>query len=153
MKEESLQKLITAIRSKSELSTLNEDFIKEHLTLFLKKEPKIAKILEENTHAKSAVYKETVKCVRAKLRKVYGLYRRGKLSTALDKFWKELQTEKDNQKRKTIIKKLLETHFSTRERWPHYVLLYKQIFKITGKPEVILDLGCGLNPLSFSFME
>lgn len=36
---------------------------------------------------------------------------------------------------------------STEDR--NYKNLYEKIFEITGKPQKILDLGCGLNPLSF----
>lgn len=38
---------------------------------------------------------------------------------------------------------------SINERKEIYKDLYKKIFKITGKPKTILDLGCGLNPLNF----
>ncbi len=31
--------------------------------------------------------------------------------------------------------------------------VYEKIFCITGKPKKILDLGCGLNPLSFPYKE
>ncbi len=31
--------------------------------------------------------------------------------------------------------------------------LYNKIFKITKKPGIILDLGCGLNPLSFPYKD
>lgn len=30
---------------------------------------------------------------------------------------------------------------------------YKEIFKITGKPNTLLDLGCGLNPLTLPWMN
>ena len=30
---------------------------------------------------------------------------------------------------------------------------YKEIFKITGKPKSIIDLGCGMNPLTFPWMD
>ena len=39
------------------------------------------------------------------------------------------------------------------ERISIYKDLYKQIFKITKKPKSILDLGCGLNPLSYPLMN
>lgn len=38
---------------------------------------------------------------------------------------------------------------SIKERNKIYPSLYKKIFKITGKPKKILDLGCGSNPLKF----
>ncbi|MBN1160247.1 MAG: methyltransferase [Candidatus Diapherotrites archaeon] len=30
---------------------------------------------------------------------------------------------------------------------------YKEIFKVTGKPKSIIDLGCGMNPLTFPWMD
>ena len=39
------------------------------------------------------------------------------------------------------------------ERFQSYGSVYSQIFKITGKPASIIDLGCGLNPLSVHYMN
>lgn len=47
----------------------------------------------------------------------------------------------------------LETHSSTKERFSFYPQLYSELWRLTGRPEIILDLGCGLNPLSFPFMK
>lgn len=52
-----------------------------------------------------------------------------------------------------MLTKILQTHASTRERMPFYAKLYASIFHHTGNPETILDLGCGINPFSFSFMQ
>jgi len=48
---------------------------------------------------------------------------------------------------------ILKTHASTKERIDIYPELYKEIFAITKKPKSILDLGCGMNPFSFPFMD
>lgn len=44
---------------------------------------------------------------------------------------------------------VLSQHSSTRERLPLKAMdsLYAKIFEVTGKPEKILDLACGLNPI------
>ncbi len=42
---------------------------------------------------------------------------------------------------------LLSLHTSTRERLPYAEELYGKIFDVTGKPSMILDLACGLNPI------
>lgn len=46
---------------------------------------------------------------------------------------------------------LLACHASTRERLPLAAMdaLYRRIFEVTGKPERILDLACGINPVYF----
>src|SRR3989338_9387488 len=48
---------------------------------------------------------------------------------------------------------ILKTHISSKERISIYPELYEKIFSITGKAKSILDLSCGLNPLSFPFMK
>ncbi|MBR6767302.1 MAG: Rmt family 16S rRNA (guanine(1405)-N(7))-methyltransferase [Clostridia bacterium] len=48
-----------------------------------------------------------------------------------------------------ILESILKRHASTRERLPLSAMddLYRRIFEVTGKPESILDLACGLNPV------
>lgn len=75
--------------------------------------------LKLNINKRSKEFKTIVKGVRTVLQKVYGAYSKSKI----------------------------KEHPSTKDR--DYRNLYKKIFKITGKPKKILDLGCGLNPLSF----
>lgn len=49
----------------------------------------------------------------------------------------------------SILESLLKRHASTRERLPLSAMdeMYARIFEVTGKPESILDLACGLNPV------
>jgi 16S rRNA (guanine(1405)-N(7))-methyltransferase len=49
--------------------------------------------------------------------------------------------------------KALSLHLSTKERLSSYPIIYRKIFEMTGKPKIILDLGCGLNPLSVYHMN
>ena len=142
VKEIMIKELIKNIKQKKELAELDDKFIKEELTQFFKREPKIFKKLNENPNPKSKEYKQTVKEVRAKLRRSYGLFRVEKETKNL----KELVKKKDYQK-------ILEPHSSTKERLSFYNQLYKKIFKITGIPKTILDLGAGFNPLSYSYMN
>jgi 16S rRNA (guanine(1405)-N(7))-methyltransferase len=46
----------------------------------------------------------------------------------------------------------LNAHLSTRERLPILADFYERIFAITGKPQSILDIACGLNPLALRWM-
>ena len=137
-----LTQLIKDIKQKKELTELDSKFVKEELNRYFKKEPKILKKLGEELNPKSKEYKKVIKEVRAKLRRSYGLFRVEKESKDL----KELFKKKDYQK-------ILATHSSTKERLSFYDLLYQKIFKITGEPKTILDLGSGINPLSFSHMN
>ena len=137
-----LTQLIKDIKQKKELSALDDKFVKEELNRFFKREPKILKKLNEELNPKSKEYKQVIKEVRSKLRRSYGLFRVEKETKNL----KELIKNKD-------YKKILETHSSTKERLPFYDQLYQKLFKITGKPKTILDLGAGINPLSYSYMN
>lgn len=75
---------------------------------------------------RSRKYEDLFKSVRKKCFDIYGLFKGGKT---------------------------LETHISTKERLPYYSAIYREIFSITGKPKKILDLGCGLNPLSYRYLK
>ncbi len=54
---------------------------------------------------------------------------------------------------KNVCMEIMQQHASTRERIPHLAEFYKAIFAVTGKPQIIIDLACGLNPLSFPWMD
>ena len=47
------------------------------------------------------------------------------------------------------LENLLSRHASTRERLPLSAMdaLYARVFEITGRPDRVLDLACGINPL------
>lgn len=53
---------------------------------------------------------------------------------------------------RSCCRRILSRHASTRERLSILDRFYSSIFEITGKPASILDLGCGLNPLSLPWM-
>jgi len=48
---------------------------------------------------------------------------------------------------------VLSQHASTAERISHLTEFYHQLFSVTGKPNTILDLACGLNPFAFPWMS
>jgi len=54
---------------------------------------------------------------------------------------------------KEATREILKLHASTAERLPVLESFYEPIFKITGKPFKILDLACGLNPLTVLWMN
>lgn len=47
---------------------------------------------------------------------------------------------------------LLGAHASTRERLPGLEDFYRQLFAMTGRPQVVLDLACGLHPFGLPWM-
>lgn len=58
----------------------------------------------------------------------------------------------DGEQVRTVCTKIMSSHASTRERILILESFYQKIFALTGKPDAILDLACGLNPFSFPWM-
>lgn len=50
-----------------------------------------------------------------------------------------------------VITELLRAHISTQERLDHYGAFYHTLFSILPPPRTIIDIGCGLHPLSYPF--
>ena len=59
----------------------------------------------------------------------------------------------DEEQVKAVCWQALDSHLSTRERLPIMETFYREIFHVTGIPEVLLDLACGLNPLALAWMN
>jgi 16S rRNA (guanine(1405)-N(7))-methyltransferase len=80
---------------------------------------------------------DDVKDVKRKLHQIYGAYER-----------------KINYKRALLqpVEEVLKLHQSTKERLEFYDEFYAKIFAVTGQPKVVVDLACGLNPLSVKWM-
>ena len=129
--------LIKNIKSKKELSEIDDSLVSSEMENVISHDKKLLDFLSSASDMKkiekSARYKETIKKTRAILRKSVGVFIR------MDK------TQDFSQ--------LLQKHESTRERLQIYPELYKRIFHITGNPKSILDLGCGLNPLSYKYLK
>ena len=58
----------------------------------------------------------------------------------------------DLSDQKEFCEKILSTHASTRERMETLDDFYQGIFSVTGQPQSLSDLACGLNPLAFPWM-
>lgn len=144
-----MERLVKDIKNKKELSSLEDSFVKGIVEQYIRLNPlKIKEGLTEKQVAKSKAYKDAIKGVRKVLRGVYGAFK----EKNFDKRWRLLGEVKglDDINGHS---KILALHKSTKERLPFYEEIYSEIFKATGKPKVILDLGCGLNPFSLPFMK
>lgn len=115
-----IKDIIKEIRKKKELATLDEKFVKDRIDEYVKENKLDLKTLEKRT----SKYKNLFKHIRRVCFDVYGLFKVQSGDT-------------------------LETHISSRERLLYYSTIYENIFEVTGKPKKILDLGCGVNPLSY----
>jgi len=84
--------------------------------------------------------KTLIKEARAKLHRGHGSFR--------------MKTNKlDEYLEKKDFISILDKNKSTRERLLDFEEIYEKIFAITGMPNSILDLGCGLNPASIPLMK
>jgi len=129
--------LLLEIKKNKKYSTIADEIILEEIDNYLKKN-KIEKIT-----------KQDIKEIRSKLHRLYSSYLRGKKSKR-NKFLEELRS---NPKDLEIINKILCSAVSAKERLEDYENIYNQIFQITDKPKTIIDIGCGLNPISYQYMH
>lgn len=134
------QALIDLIKQKREFRDLDDSFVEKMLDSRLKGR----KVEDLKPRDAEKMEKET----RAYLREVYGAFLTPKFFQR-EKFLHELKSLNDTEGHIRI----LGLHLSTRERLPYYEEIYQKIFEVTGEPSSILDLGCGLNPFSFPFMN
>jgi len=149
-----IRSLAKDVLAKKELNNLNEDFVIEKLDAFLEKhkelEKKIKLELEKKTYKqfqRSKDHELIIKKVRAELREIYGVFILDdykKRHELLEKLKKEPSLENHN--------KILELHKSSKERLPYYGIAYKKIFGMTGVPKKVVDLACGLNPISHPYL-
>jgi 16S rRNA (guanine(1405)-N(7))-methyltransferase len=140
--------IVHEVLKKKELSGIEHGFVKAVLEKELRRNPRLAQKLDALS-ARSSAYKLLIKSVRAVLRRNVGLYEhRPEHRTAL---LAELRQTAEPGRRAEIITHLLATHASTNERLPFYGTVFEKIFAIAGKPESVIDIGCGLNPLAFPY--
>ncbi|MFA5888167.1 MAG: hypothetical protein WC852_05660 [Candidatus Nanoarchaeia archaeon] len=132
--------LISLIKQKKEFRDVDDSFVEKIMQQHLKnKNP--SELGRDDTE-------DMMKKTRASLREVYSAFFASKFFQR-EKF---LHVLKDINDIEAHIK-ILSLHLSTKERLPYYEEVYQSIFAVTGNPDSILDLGCGLNPFSFPFMK
>jgi 16S rRNA (guanine(1405)-N(7))-methyltransferase len=96
--------------------------------------------------------KAAVKATKRRLHQVYGAFEEDfDIGAAYRRLEAAYQTGSDAEI-KAACRYVLGLHSSTRERLPILDRFYPAIFEVTGHPNSILDLGCGLNPLSLPWM-
>lgn len=147
-----LDLVVSDVKSKKSLKSLDSSFVKGLVLDYFSKYTHIQRRLDSHPRfQKSKDYKFMVKYVRKMLHDVYGVFNLHKKNLSeLESHLKRVK--KLDDKSLEIHAKILRCHKSTQERFPSYSPLYVSIFRVTGKPSIILDLACGLNPFSFPWM-
>jgi 16S rRNA (guanine(1405)-N(7))-methyltransferase len=109
-----------------------------------------AVVQEEMSHHRTA--RQAEKAARKRLHNIMAPYLGdpdyGRATVALEAAF-AAQDESDIQR---VCLDILRSHESTGERLPILDRFYAEIFAVIGKPGVILDVACGLNPLAFRWM-
>lgn len=151
IKHSIIKKLVFDVRAKEELRNVDAKVVRSEIIKFLKQNPKICAFLATNRTLKqferAGDYELVIKYVRSVLRKSYGMF-------VVDASQREnILARMRNLSDAEAHRDMLLTHESTRERLAIYPELYEKIFKITGLPYSILDLGCGMNPFSYPFLN
>ena len=103
---------------------------------------------EELPRARSA--DDAVKRVKRRLHQAVGAFRGAARPDALAAAWSGDLAEPAFR---TACADALRAHASARERVPHLDAFYDGIWSLTGMPGSVMDLGCGLNPLTLPWMD
>ncbi|MBD3313716.1 hypothetical protein GF345_04705, partial [Candidatus Woesearchaeota archaeon] len=147
VKPQIAESIIKKIKQRKGLENADDELVSEKIAEFLKKDSKALKRISSaedfNSIARSKEVEAVIKHVRAELRHVYGLF----IAENLEDL-KEIISSGASE-----IRDILMRHVSSKERISFCEEFYRRIFDITGKPDSIIDIACGLNPLSFEFMD
>jgi 16S rRNA (guanine(1405)-N(7))-methyltransferase len=97
--------------------------------------------------------KEASKATRARLHQAYGAYESHVDYARAYRDLASVYAASRSEDIERACRRLLALHSSTRERLPILDHLYDEVFAYTGVPNILLDLACGLNPLSLPWMD
>jgi 16S rRNA (guanine(1405)-N(7))-methyltransferase len=96
--------------------------------------------------------KAAIQSARKKLHEVVALYLGDPDYTAATRLLEAAFASGDPGAVRGACADILRAHDSTRERLPLLDTFYPRIFAVTGLPQVVLDVACGLNPLALPWM-
>ncbi len=96
---------------------------------------------------------EALKAAKRKLHQIYGAYFERIDYSLLERYAAQIENTTESLDIKHLYESILLQHSSTTERLAFLPSLYDDIFSIIGKPKSILDIACGLNPLTIPWMN
>ena len=112
----------------------------------------IRRIAERELASRGNV-KAAIKATKRRLHQVYGAFEQVfDYEAAYQRLQSAYKLDSDDEI-KAACRHVLGQHSSTRERLPLLDRFYRDIFEITGQPSLLIDLGCGLNPLALPWMD
>lgn len=114
-------------------------------------DPALVTELAAQELAKGARIKDAVKQVKNRLHQSVAAYWDGRTDFAT---WRTtLAAASDAPSQRTALTAILRAHHSTHERLPFLDAFYSTLFAGLGPMHRLLDLGCGLNPLTLPWMN
>jgi 16S rRNA (guanine(1405)-N(7))-methyltransferase len=112
----------------------------------------IRRIAERELASRGNV-KAAAKATKRRLHQVYGAFEQNfDYEAAYQRLQDAYEMDSDDEIQ-AACRHVMGQHSSTRERLPILDQFYRDIFAITGQPSLLLDLGCGLNPLALPWMD
>jgi hypothetical protein len=136
-----INEILIEIKKSKKYKNLSEDFIATEIEKYLKSNPYLNKIT-----------KQDLKEIKSKLHRFYSSYQTGK-KAKLNLYLEELKKSENKDQILKTADKILSTTISAKERLKDYEYIYNEIFELTEKPETIVDIGSGLNPVSYVYMN
>jgi len=142
--------LILLVVDKRELRGLSNDVVLRVVAEYKSQFPlKFAMLEQKNFNPKSQEFSDFKKFVRRRLRSLHGVFQKNKLSDKKrNSFLEGGVFDFDS----VVVQKFLKSHLSSYERKDYYRSIYAKIEEHKSLTSV-MDLGCGLNPLSFSLFK
>jgi 16S rRNA (guanine(1405)-N(7))-methyltransferase len=112
----------------------------------------IRRIAERELASRGTV-KAAAKATKRRLHQVYGAFEHDFDHEAAYQRLRNAYELGSDEEIKAACRHVMGQHSSTRERLPILDRFYRELFAITGRPSLLLDLGCGLNPLALPWMD
>jgi 16S rRNA (guanine(1405)-N(7))-methyltransferase len=112
----------------------------------------IRRIAERELTSRGTV-KAAAKATKRRLHQVYGAFEHDFDHEAAYQRLRNAYELGSDDEIKAACRHIMGQHSSTRERLPILDRFYRELFAITGRPSLLLDLGCGLNPLALPWMD
>jgi 16S rRNA (guanine(1405)-N(7))-methyltransferase len=138
MKNDKLERLANTVLASAKYKNVCPDFVRS---------------IGSSELAKRRNLKEAIKSTKAKLHQVGGAYLDSKINYAA--WLDELRRASQSKNRDDFLKacaRILSHHSSTKERLPILDQFYTTILADLPQIQTVLDLACGLNPLSIPWM-
>jgi 16S rRNA (guanine(1405)-N(7))-methyltransferase len=104
--------------------------------------------------ARHARDRDALKAAKRKLHQIYGAYLDpgGAWRKPLEDALADPAALDDPDAVRRLCRAAIVRHASTAERLPELEQVYTELFELAGAPDTVLDLACGLNPLTVPWM-